>query len=70
MHIFEAIMSFLRYRTVTYAIAVVWLLFGLLGKLLPISTTHHEIVARVFGIDRSGPITTTIGTGELFMAHR
>jgi hypothetical protein len=55
-------------RFVTYSIAVVWLLFGLLGKLVPITSTHNQIVARVFGGDVSGPITMAIGIGELFMA--
>jgi hypothetical protein len=61
-------MNIFSYRFVTYAIAVVWLLFGLLGKLVPITTTHNQIVARVFGSDISAPITAAIGIGELFMA--
>jgi len=61
-------MNILSSKFVTYAIAAVWLLFGLLGKLVPITTTHNQIVARVFGSDVSGPITMAIGIGELFMA--
>lgn len=61
-------MNIFSSRFATYAIALVWLLFGLLGKLVPITTTHHQIVARVFGNDMSAPITAAIGIGELCMA--
>jgi hypothetical protein len=61
-------MSFTRSRIATYLIAVVWILFGLLGKLVPITPTHIQIVARVFGVPLSEPITTLIGFGELLIA--
>jgi hypothetical protein len=61
-------MSFTRSRIITYSIALIWLLFGLLGKLIPITPTHIQIVARVFGDPLSRPITILIGVGELLIA--
>lgn len=53
---------------VTYGIALVWVMFAILGKLFPITPTHREIVARVFGEELSGPLTIFIGIGELCVA--
>lgn len=52
----------------TLVIAMVWCLFGVLGKLYPITAIHQEIVARVFGESLSPAITCAIGIGELLMA--
>ena len=57
-----------RSRVVTYAIALVWVMFAILGKLFPITPTHREIVARVFGEALSGPLIIFIGLGELCVA--
>jgi len=57
-----------RSRVVTYAIALVWVMFAILGKLFPITPTHREIVARVFGEALSGPLVIFIGLGELCVA--
>ncbi len=61
-------MTILRSRVVTYGIAVVWLMFAILGKLFPITPTHREIVARVFGEALSEPLLFLIGVGELCVA--
>jgi hypothetical protein len=57
-----------RSRVVTYGIALVWVMFAILGKLFPITPTHREIVARVFGEALSGPLIIFIGLGELCVA--
>ena len=62
------IMRILRSRVVTYGIALVWVMFAILGKLLPITPTHQEIVARVFGEALGGPLLIFIGIGELGVA--
>jgi hypothetical protein len=61
-------MRIIRSRFVTLGIALVWVLFAILGKLAPITPTHQGIVARVFGDALSSPITVTIGIGEVIMA--
>ena len=61
-------MRIVRSRVVTYAIALVWVMFAILGKLFPITPTHREIVARVFGEALSGPLIIFIGLGELCVA--
>lgn len=61
-------MTILRSRVVTCGIALVWVMFAILGKLFPITPTHREIVARVFGEALSGPLIIFIGVGELCVA--
>ena len=61
-------MTILRSRVVTYGIAFVWVMFAILGKLFPITPTHREIVARVFGEALSEPLLILIGVGELCVA--
>ena len=58
----------LRSRVVTYGIALLWVMFAILGKLFPITPTHREIVARVFGEALSGPLLIFIGLGEICVA--
>lgn len=48
--------------------ALVWLVNGLLFKLLDWVPRHREIVARLFGEEWSVTIIRAIGTGELFIA--
>ncbi len=43
-------------------------MFAILGKLFPVTSTHQEIVARVFGESLSGPLIIFIGVGELCIA--
>jgi hypothetical protein len=60
--------TILRKPLITYGIALVWVMFAILGKLFPVTSTHQEIVARVFGESLSGPLIIFIGVGELCIA--
>lgn len=51
-----------------YALALVWIAFGLLGKILQVTPRHLEIVTRVFGPEWGETLTLLIGVGELLMA--
>lgn len=51
-----------------YSIPLVWLLNGLLCKVLNLVPRHSEIVARILGEEFSSPITIAIGVSEILMA--
>ncbi len=51
-----------------YAIAAVWVVNGLLGKVLHLVPRHELIVARILGPAFAGPLTRLIGVGEVGMA--
>lgn len=55
------------HRLVTLAIALVWIGFGLVCKVLDLVPRHEEIVARILGGELSGPITRSIGGLEVLM---
>ena len=56
------------YRLLTYLFALVWLINGLLCKLLHLVPRHEAIVARILGPAHAGPLTRLIGLAEIGMA--
>jgi len=52
----------------TYLIALVWLINGLVCKVLNLVPRHEEIVARIVSREFSRPITLLIGLLEIGMA--
>ncbi len=52
----------------TALIAGVWLVNGLLCKLLGLVPRHEEIVARILGSEHAGLLTRAIGLGEIVIA--
>jgi len=53
---------------INYLIAIVWLINGLLCKVLNIVPRHEQIVSRILGEDYSKPLTIAIGVSEVIMA--
>jgi hypothetical protein len=49
---------------VRLGVAAVWILFGLIFKVLGAVPRHREIVARVLGERWAGPVTRLVGLGE------
>jgi len=60
--------SLLFYRTLTFLIALVWLVNGLLCKVLGLVPRHAAIVARILGLAHAGALTRLIGLAEIGMA--
>lgn len=56
------------HRFLNYLIAVVWLINGLLCKVLDLVPRHREIVARILGEDHAILLTKLIGFCEIGMA--
>lgn len=56
------------HQLLTYFITAVWLINGLLCKVLHLVPRHQEIVARILGKDSSGLLTVLIGISEIIMA--
>jgi len=54
-------------KTLTYIIAAVWGINGLICKILNVVPRHEEIVERILGIDYARPFTVLIGVSELIM---
>lgn len=50
------------------SLAAVWLVMGLLAKVLGAVPRHEEIVARVLGQEHAHALTQMIGIGEIGMA--
>lgn len=57
-----------KHQILTYLIAAVWLINGLVCKVLNLVPRHQEIVARILGNDRSRLFTLLIGLSEIGMA--
>lgn len=55
-------------RTVTVMIGFVWLVNGLMCKVLGIVPRHEAIVARILGVDYAHHLTIMIGLSEMVMA--
>lgn len=51
-----------------YGIAAVWLINGLICKVLHLVPRHEAIVARILGPAYAGPLTKLIGLAEIGMA--
>lgn len=56
------------YRTVNYYISLIWLINGLVCKVMNIVPRHEEIVATILGHEHSRIFTLLIGLSEIFMA--
>jgi uncharacterized membrane protein YkgB len=52
----------------TYLIAAVWLINGLICKVLDLVPRHREIVARILGDTYARELTVVIGVLEILMA--
>jgi hypothetical protein len=55
-------------RLLRYLMALVWLVNGLLCKVLLLVPRHAAIVARILGPAHAGPLTRLIGLAEIGMA--
>lgn len=55
-------------KTITWFIALVWLINGLFCKVLKLVPRHEQIVARILGSEYSRPLTLAIGFAEVLMA--
>ncbi|MFT4534821.1 MAG: hypothetical protein ACJA1A_001239 [Saprospiraceae bacterium] len=55
------------HKILTFFIAVIWLVNGLICKVLDIIPRHEEIVANILGNDYSRPLTVLIGLSEIVM---
>ena len=56
------------HNLLTYCIAAVWLINGLLCKVLNLVPRHQQIVAGILGEKYSGTLTILIGLSEIAMA--
>lgn len=57
-----------KHQLLNYIIATVWLVNGLLCKVLNLVPRHQEIIARILGNDSSRLLTILIGFSEIVMA--
>jgi uncharacterized membrane protein YphA (DoxX/SURF4 family) len=57
-----------EHKVLTYFIAMVWMVNGLICKLLNFVPRHEQIVARILGNEYSRPLTILIGVSEIVMA--
>jgi hypothetical protein len=57
-----------KHKILTYLIAMVWLINGLICKVLRLAPRHEQIVARITGDDYSRSLTLLIGLSEIIMA--
>ncbi|WP_300358313.1 DoxX-like family protein [Fluviicola sp.] len=57
-----------KYTIFTFLIAAVWLVNGLVCKVLNLVPRHEQIVARILGPDYSRTFTILIGLSEIIMA--
>lgn len=57
-----------KHTVLTYLIAAVWLINGLVCKILNLVPRHRKIVARILGDDNASLFTIVIGTLETLMA--
>src|SRR5580765_1654280 len=57
-----------KHQIINYFIAAVWLINGLVCKVLNLVPRHQEIVARILGTEHSRAFTVSIGIAETLMA--
>lgn len=57
-----------RHRILSYSIALVWLVNGLICKVFNLVPRHEQIVAAILGSDFSRTLTVLIGLSEIVMA--
>lgn len=55
-------------NTLNIIIASVWVINGLISKVLGLTPRHEAIVARILGTEFAHPLTILIGISEIFMA--
>jgi uncharacterized membrane protein YphA (DoxX/SURF4 family) len=55
-------------KILLYLISLVWLINGLVCKVLDLVPRHGQIVSRILGNDHSRLLTILIGLSEMFMA--
>lgn len=55
------------HKALTYFIASVWLINGLICKVVGLVPRHEQIVARILGKENAWLITKAIGIGEFFI---
>jgi len=58
----------LLYKVLIYCIAAVWLINGLLCKVMNLVPRHTQIVERILGVAFARPLTIAIGIAEIGMA--
>ena len=56
------------HRTLTIFISIVWLINGLICKVLNLVPRHQKIVSEIIGEDHSRLLTLLIGISEIIMA--
>jgi hypothetical protein len=56
------------YRILNYVIAFIWMVNGLLCKVLNIVPRHELIVSKILGSEYARPLTVLIGLSEIIMA--
>lgn len=59
---------FSKHRLLTFLIAAVWLVNGLVCKLLNAVPRHQQIVGQILGDEYARPLTVSIGLAEIGMA--
>ena len=57
-----------NHRILTYFIAAIWLINGLICKVLNFVPRHQEIVSRILGSNHARLLTLLIGVSEIIMA--
>src|SRR3954454_22681302 len=57
-----------KHQIITYLIATVWLINGLICKVLNLVPRHQEIVARILGDNHARVLTLLIGLSEIAIA--
>ena len=57
-----------KHQILTWLIAAVWLINGLICKVLNLVPRHQEIVGRILGKDHERVLTLLIGLSEIVMA--
>ncbi len=56
------------YKVLNYCIAAIWMINGLLCKVLNFVPRHRQIVAGILGKQYAQPLTILIGSAEMLMA--
>lgn len=57
-----------RHQLINYFIAIIWIINGLLCKVLNFVPRHEQIVSRILSDEHSRILTVLIGSSEIIMA--
>jgi len=60
--------SNIKYKTITYLLAAIWLINGLYCKIFNFIPRHQQIVGEILGEEYASILTLTIGALEIAMA--